>query len=492
MPATAFATAVDLLNRLNQGELTSLELLELYLDRLDRFNPGLKAIIPLDDLARQRARDLADARDAERRAGKIRGPLHGLVMTVKDSFEVAGLPCTSGAKELKDYRPTRDADAVQSLINAGAVIYGKTNLPIFAGDFQTYNDLHGRTDNPWNPAYSPGGSSGGAAAALAAGLTGLELGSDIGGSLRNPANFCGVFSHKPSHGIVPSRGHIPPPPFFPVGDYPMTADIAVCGPLARSVEDLDLALDILVRPEACQRKAWRVELPPARHASLKDFKVGLWLDDPACPVDGLILDRLQGAADSLAKAGLQISEARPEINFRRSFEVFLSLLAAVMSAGVPQPIFDQWLARSAELTPEDLSPLDNNIRSAVQHHRDWMMLDGERQMMRAKWAEFFTEHDALLCPVVPVAKMVHDHAPFFERTIKINGKERPYGEMSAWAGLSGVVYLPSTVIPAGLSAEGLPIGLQIIGPYLEDKTCLALARLATRELGGFTPPPEFV
>src|SRR5690606_37586313 len=216
-------------------------------------NPALNAIVATDiEAARERAR----AADAALAAGESWGPLHGVPITIKDTFEVAGMPTTAGAKELRDHRPSSNAVAVQRLLDAGAIVFGKTNVPLYAGDLQTYNEVYGSTSNPWDLHRTPGGSSGGAAAALAAGLTALELGSDIGGSIRTPSHFCGVCGLKPSYGIIPSRGHIPGPP----GTL-SEADISVTGPMARSVDDLELALDILAGPDTPAAKGWRLELP---------------------------------------------------------------------------------------------------------------------------------------------------------------------------------------------------------------------------------------
>ncbi|MEJ2448714.1 MAG: amidase family protein, partial [Anaerolineales bacterium] len=202
-------SATELASEIRSGEITSLDLLNLYLNRIERYNNEINAVVALD-IAAARAR--AAEADKALAQGKIWGPLHGLPMTVKDVFEVVGMPATSGDPTLKDYIPTRNAIAVQRLIDAGAIIFGKTNVPFHALDIQTYNEIYGTTNNPWDLSRTPGGSSGGSAAALAAGFTSLELGSDIGGSLRNPAHYTGVFGHKPTFGVVPRYGHIPPMP----------------------------------------------------------------------------------------------------------------------------------------------------------------------------------------------------------------------------------------------------------------------------------------
>src|SRR6478672_2859323 len=290
-PDDPFASATALAAVIRSGAISSRDLLDLYLERVDRFNPTLNAIVTLDA---DRARADADAADAAIVRSDDLGPLHGVPITIKDSIETAGMRTTSGAKMLAEYVPQRDAIAVARLRAAGAIVFGKSNLPEFAGDSQSYNELFGTTNNPWDPKRTPGGSSGGAAAAVAAGLTGLELGSDIRGSLRQPAHNTGVFTLKPSFGIVPTRGHIPGPP----GTL-STPDMAVLGPIARSADDLDLALDVLAGPDPTAAVAWRLRLPPPRGRSLRDYRIGVWLDDPACPVDADVLDVLVHAVEQL-------------------------------------------------------------------------------------------------------------------------------------------------------------------------------------------------
>jgi amidase len=396
MQDLAFRSARDLAAALRRREIGSLELLDHYLARVERWNPELGALVAFDvEGARARAR----AADEARGRGELWGPLHGLPMTIKDSIEVAGMPCTSGSPSLAAYVPAAHAPAVQRLVDAGAVVFGKTNLPLFAGDLQSYNEVYGTTRNPWDPARSPGGSSGGSAAALAAGLCGLELGSDIGGSIRSPSHFCGVYGHKPSHGIVPLRGHIPGPPGSRRED-----DLGVIGPLARAPEDLSLALDLLAGP------------PP--------------------------------------------------------------LLAA----------FD---AQAPALDPADDAFAAHIVRGAAQRHREWLAAHERRLALCARWEAFFRDFDVLLAPVLPTVAIPHDHGEISARTIEVNGKRFPYLEQIFWAGLASVALLPATVAPVGLGRSGLPVGLQIVGPFLEDRTPLDFAARMAEVVGGFVAPPGF-
>jgi len=485
----AYASATQLTKAIQDRRISSLELLELYIERYERLNPLINAIVATDfENARIRAR----AADEKLSKGESWGPFHGLPMTVKDSIEVVGMPCTSGYPGLKDHMPTRNADVIDPLLEAGAVIFGKTNLPLFAMDFQSYNEVYGQTNNPWDVSRVPGGSSGGAAAALAAGLTGLEMGSDIAGSLRNPAHFCGVYSHKTTFDMISFRGHIPPfPGLFP-GDYSTGGDIAVVGPLARSAEDLDLAMDIITMPQKPLRIAWSLALPQPRKENLKQYRVGLWLDDPDFPVDSTVLDCIQHLIDKLAKAGVRVEERRPDINIADCHDIYVKLLTAVTSTSLPQEVFDRLRAEESDLAEDDKGFRAQLIRGTAMLHRDWLTLDYMRLMMRQKWADFFNEFDVLLCPVVPVTAFPHDHSGFFARTLAVNNKDRPYADtMAAWVGLTCVSYLPVTVAPAGLAKDGLPVGVQIVGPYLEDRTPIHFAKLIEEITGGFRAPPGF-
>ena len=480
----AFRSATALAGMIRNREISAEALLEHYLQRLQRYNPALNAIVATDiEAARERAR----AADAALAAGESWGPLHGVPITIKDTFEVAGMPTTAGAKELRDHRPSSNAVAVQRLLDAGAIVFGKTNVPLYAGDLQTYNEVYGSTSNPWDLHRTPGGSSGGAAAALAAGLTALELGSDIGGSIRTPSHFCGVCGLKPSYGIIPSRGHIPGPP----GTL-SEADISVTGPMARSVDDLELALDILAGPDTPAAKGWRLELPAPRHGQLRDYRVAAWLDDPACPVDSEIVQALHGTVERLRAEGVRVDEqARPAgHDLAKIYDLFYPLLTAALSAGLPSKVFDRIQDVAADAASGDRHYFVGFARAATQRHADWLRLNERRQKLRRTWEDFFQDYDILLCPVVQTLAFPKDENPAIsDRILTVNGKPQPYMDIMVWAGVAGVAYLPSVVIPVGRSREGLPIGIQIIAPYLEDRTALAFARHLERLLGGFQPPP---
>ena len=477
-----FRSATDLTRALRRKDVSSSELLEHYLARVAKLNPRINAVVHVDA---ERARERARAADAALARGESWGALHGLPITIKDSFEVAGMPCTSGAPELAKHVPAKSATSAQRLIDAGAVVFGKTNLPLYAGDFQSYNAVYGTTNNPWDVTRGPGGSSGGSAAALAAGLTGLELGSDIGGSIRNPSHYCGVYGHKTTHGIVPIRGHIPGPPGLLA-----EGDLGVAGPMGRSAADLALALDVLAGPDESDSTAWKLSLPPPRALRLADARVGVWLDDSLGPIDVEVRDVLEKAVDAIAKLGARIDDKTRAVDSGEQHRTYIQLLNAAMAAGFPPEVLARMEAGAAALPASDDSTTANSLRGAALRHREWIMLDERRTRLRAQWASYYREIDVLLCPIMPTAAFPHDHRDINARTLRINGKDEPYFQLF-WAGHAVNAYLPATVAPAGRTRSGLPVGVQIIGPYLEDRTPIAFAAQLADVLGGFTPPPGF-
>jgi amidase len=477
------ATATGATTALADGSIGSEELLDAQLDRVEHSNPSINAVVALDV---DRARDLARRADVARAAGESWGPLHGLPMTIKDAFETEGLVTTSGAPELAEHVPAIDADAVSRLKAAGAIVFGKTNLPIYAGDVQTYNDVYGLTRNPWDLDRAVGGSSGGAAAALASGMTLLELGSDIGGSIRNPSHYCGVFGHKPSWGAVPQRGHIPGPP-----GVVAPVDLNVVGPMGRSVADLELGMDVLARDVLGVPGA---ELPPARPdlSRLADLRVGIWLDDPFVPTDGAVLGVLEAAVAALESAGAKLVDgARPTSTLEEQTLLYLRLLTGVIGAGYPDDVRSSMAEVAAAAPDDDRTMATAMARGFVQSHVDWIRANEARHRIRRQWAEVFTTVDVVLTPVTPVAAIPHDiERPMEQRQVQVNGEPADYFTQIVWAGLATMPLLPATVVPAGRTADVLPVGLQIVGPPLGDRTTLRAAVLAEQVLGGFVAPPD--
>jgi amidase len=475
----AYSSAVAIADRIRRREISSREAVDYFLARVETLDKRINSVVTIDA---QRARTEADAADAALARGEVRGPLHGVPMTIKDSFQTAGMRTTSGAPELASFIPTKDAWPVARLREAGAIIFGKTNLPIYAGDLQSYNKVFGTTNNPHDVSRTPGGSSGGSAAALACGFTPLELGSDIGGSIRLPSHMSGIVGHKPSYGIVPAHGQIPGPP----GTLTL-ADLAVAGPMARTIQDLKLALDIMAGPNRWEKPAWHLELPPPRRPTLKQYRVAAWLDDPACRVEPEVGELLASATQKLAAAGVRVDhDARPEFTLAKVADTFFALLQAALAGGVPPDRLDEYAATVGDM------PAAHTRRLLAMRHRQWLSYNERRLQMRKRWEEFFTQWDAILLPVMPCAAMPHDHSePMASRIASVGGEQRPYWDLTTWMAPAGACYLPVTVIPVGRLKNGLPIGIQIVGAYLNDRTTLDLAEHLLPLVGGCPRPHGF-
>ena len=479
----AYKSAIDLVADIKAGAISSRELTEHYIDRIERYDAAVNAVVVRDF---ERALEAADAADAALARGEDLGPLHGLPMTVKEAYNVTGLPTTWGIPMFADNVATSDAAYVLRLREAGAHLLGKTNVPLDLADFQSYNDIYGQTGNPWDLGRTPGGSSGGSSAALAAGLTGLEAGSDIGGSIRNPAHFCGIYGHKPTWGIVPPQGHNLP------GDR-KPPDIAVIGPMARSAEDLALSMNLVAGADVDNSAGWQLSLPPPRAHRLADFRVAVWPTHELAPVATEVAARVEQVADALKASGAEVHlDARPDFDFKEALDVYLGLLQGVMAESVVGEEREQILAEVAALPADDDTMAAQMLRGAVQDHGTWMKSHNQRFYLREKWREFFGDYDILICPQTATPAFPHDHsAPQMARTLMVDNTEQPYWQQLFWAGIITVAHLPSTVFPTGLSSEGLPIGLQAVGAEFHDYTTIEFARLMADVLGGFTPPPDF-
>ena len=469
-------SATELAGAIRNKEVSSSEVLEHLVTRIERLDGPVNSVVQWD---LERAQATAQAADDAVAAGDELGPLHGVPMTIKDSFQTEGCITASGAPELADFVPSEDAWPVTRLREAGAIPFAKTNLPIFAGDIQSYNDVYGTTNNPHDVERTPGGSSGGSAAALAMGFTPIELGSDIGGSIRVPAHYSGVVGHKSSFGIVPAHGQIPGLP----GSLSQ-ADLAVAGPMARSVADLELGVDVLAGPHRWDAPAWRLDLPPSRADELADFRLAAWIDDEACPVDADTRAALGGAIAAIEAAGGRVDvDARPGFTLDKAFRVFGDLLFAALSGGHPKDKIEHLATDTSD------TPLGWVKRGTAARHRDWLSNHERRLQLRERWAEFFTGFDAILLPVHPRAAIPHDHSePQWDRRVVIGGVEGPYLDLFPWVAPAGVAYLPATVVPVGIGSDGLPIGVQIVGPYLHDRTTLRLAAIVSELCGGCPRP----
>lgn len=482
MSEYAFKSAVDLAQAIQSKEVSSLELTDMYISRVEKFDSDINAVVVKDF---ERGRAAAKQADAALAAGTILGPLHGVPMTIKEAYDIEGLPTTWGIPELKDHIATTDSDTVIRLKKAGAHFFGKTNVPLGLADFQSFNEIYGTTNNPFDHERVPGGSSGGSAAALAAGLTGLEAGSDIGGSIRNPAHFCGIYGHKPTWGVVSDRGHAPPGQLAP-------ADIAVVGPMARSAEDLRVSMDAVAGAGRTAAVGWRLNLPRPQTTRLQDYRVAIWPTESLAPVSREISDRVQLVGDTLAKLGATVSDsARPDIDLDECDDVYNSLLWGVMSGGTPEEEKARLRLAATELDPDDRSVAAQLVRYSIQEHGEWSVNNNKRYFIREAWQSFFTNWDILICPQMPTTAFAHDHGEYMGRTITVDNEVQEYFRQIFWAGIITVAHLPSTVFPTGLSQTGLPIGLQAVGGEFQDYTTIEFSRLITQETGGFVAPDKY-
>ena len=486
----AYHSAKQLLQEMKNGKLTSRQLLDYYIKRIERLNPQLNAIVASDYSA---ARARADAADVARSEGKSWGSLHGLPMTVKDTYEVVGMPCVAGSMSLKDHLPKKNAVAISQLESAGAIIFGKTNVPLFASDLQSYNKVYGTTNNPWNTQCTPGGSSGGAAAALAAGFTPMELGSDIGGSIRTPAHFCGVYGHKTTHGIVSLRGHIPGPP-----GVVSETDLAVAGPMARSADDLQLLLDVVSGPSPLMQPGWQLKLPAPKQRKLQDFKVLFWFDDPMCPIASDMGEVYSDLQRQLEEQGVSVTCGSPlGMNLESFYPTYLNLLGGVMGAshkklerslmGLAAPLL-QKLTERFELP----RLFENYLVGASQSHVEWLKFNEKRNRLREKFQRVFDEYDVVLCPNnITTSFRHHQQQEIFMRKISVDGKLRNYTDMFMWIAPATVLGLPATSAPVGVTKSGLPVNVQIIGGAYQDKTTIRFAKCLEKAGCVFHAPPNY-
>jgi amidase len=464
-------------------QLSVSELLRLTLARIDALNPAINAVVAEDREAAASAAIEADRRIA---AGDAR-PLEGLPITVKDAFDTVGLPSTGGNPAYAGRMPEKDAVAVERLRRAGAIILGKTNVPVFSGDFQSFNPMHGVAKHPWNEAFSPGGSSGGAAAAVATGMASFEIGSDQGGSVRWPCATNGVSGLRTSWGLVSSWGVIPPPP---EKRTERNVELVAVGPIARHASDLPWLTQLLAGGRQTDQAGLR--LAPARHATPKALRVAVWAAEPLALTDAESAEAVLHAARLLAAEGAIVDEsARPAATFAEIFEVFALLNHWIVGYGLPARVRDKIASRAGAFGPADLSHAALQARGVRMTPGFYHEVDGRRKRLIRQWAAFFQRFDVLLCPAAPVASLRHDHEPnIMKRILPINGGSAPYLDFLHWAAPAAGANLPAAVGPAGYTAEGMPRGVQIIAPFMEDLTAVAVAGMLQEMQGGFRPPPK--
>ncbi len=448
MTNTLDMTAVEAATAVRMKEISSRELTDLVFERIDARNPQVNAVI---EFRREVADVEAAAADDAVAHGDEVGRLHGVPMTIKESFNVAGMHTTWGNPAFADSVAASDSTVTARLRAAGAIIIGKTNVPFMLADNQTANEIYGVTNNPSDLTRTPGGSSGGAAAALATGMTFLEFGTDLSGSIRNPASFCGVYGLRPSPDIVPPTGMEPPgPPAVPLGMLHLSA----VGPLARSAADLRLALQVTAGPEGALAKAYRWSLPAPRHRAIDDFRVGFVLDDPAAPVSSEVSELLSAAIDSIRASGAKVVQGWPDgVDPRAQFHNFGFLL-------------DAFFAMQG----------DGALR-----HKSFIERDNQRMATRATWTRYFGDVDVFVCPTNSSSAFPHDTRSFDQRTIATPAGDRPYHEQFFWTSHATLAGLPAASVPIGMTPTGLPVGMQVIGPPYEDDTVLTFAELYASE-----------
>ncbi len=472
----SFQPATSLAALLRAGEISASELLEHYISRVERLDSRINAVVVRDfDRARDRARALNSGGDRS-------APLFGVPMTVKESFDVAGLSTTRGHKEALAHRAGTSSLAIRRLEAAGAVVFGKTNVPVDLADWQSYNPVYGATSNPWNVAHTPGGSSGGSAASMAAGFAGLELGTDIGGSVRVPAHYCGVFGHKPTWALCPAIGD-------PATSATAPTDISVLGPIARSAADLALSLEILAGPDPAET-ALTYNLPAPRATTLRDLRIAVWSHEPGQETDAELVAKLDELAAFLEREGAIVSRtARPPFAAMDAYHLYLRLLNAAWSGRLTEKQLAEQRAAVARLSPDNMSADAIMLRGVDLPHRTWIGLNEKRTKYRRAWTAFFQEWDVLLCPPIATAALPHrQDGNTWERTITVNGRTIAYNDMLFWPGLTGGYHLPASIAPLGFTRAGLPLGVQIVGPIYGDRTTIAVAEMLEQAWLGFTPP----
>jgi amidase len=489
-----FLPAVKLAEMTRRREIGCLELLDHYIARIGRLDGPINAVVVKDfDRARDRARALDQATDRS-------APLFGVPMTVKESFDVEGLPSTRGHLAAKDHIARTSCIAVRRLEAAGVVVFGKTNVPVDLADWQSYNPVYGTTCNPWDRDHTPGGSSGGSAAALAAGLTGLEIGSDIGGSIRVPAHYCGVFGHKPTWTLCSNYTDYETSQAAPT-------DIAVLGPMARSADDLAVALNVLAGPDP-DETGLTYNLPRPRVTSLKALRVAVWSHEPGQETDTETVAAIEAMASELERQGATVSRtARPAFDATAAFHLYLQALDAGWSARATEAVLNAKRRRLAGLDPNDTSADAVMARATDMPHRDWLVLNERRMKFRRLWSAFFRDWDVLLSPVINTAALPHmqegpsimsaglpvtahhiQTGPVWEREVTVNGRVIAYNDMLFWPGLTAGFHLPATVVPIGFTKAGLPLGVQIAGPIYGDRMTLMAAALFEQAGYAFRPP----
>lgn len=457
--------ATSALKMLEERKISAVELLDEVTAHVAGNDGRLNSVVVKDfERARAVAAQIDDGRSQERG-----GRLAGLPVTIKESFDVAGLPTSWGVPFKADSVAQASALVVERLEHEGSVVLGKTNVPTFLDGLGSSNEVHGRTLNPLDRRASPGGSSSGSAVAIRAGFSFLDIGSDLSGSIRHPASFCGVFGHMPSKGLVPSRGHSLFGRVAPL-------DMSTPGPIARSARDLALAMDVLAGPDEDLSPSLTARLAAPRHGAFSDYRILVLDRHPLVPTDAEVSSAIADFAGLLASKGAMVADGISMVPSLRSSTLnYMRLLGAALSTGQDAETRARLTILDRQRGAEDDMQC-SFIHGSVFSHSEWIDAQEARLQFRWRWKEIFRDFDVILCPVAPVVGMTHDEVE--AGTVIIDGKAVPADDLIAWAAIAKSADLPATVMPFKTSRRGLPIGVQLIGPFMEDLTAIHFASLA--------------
>ncbi len=431
-----------------------MEAVEAYLRRIERLNSELNAVVTLDPEAVERAREA----EAAVMQGAGTGPLHGVPLTVKDTIETRGLRTTSGSRLRAQFVPEEDATAVARLRAAGAIILGKTNVPEMAIPYECDNPVFGRTNNPHDPGKTPGGSSGGEAAAISACLSAAGLGSDLSGSIRVPAHFCGVAGLKPTTGRVPGDGHFPPA----VGAFALGA---VVGPMARRVEDLSLLFNVLTGERS------------SAAADVRGWRVAQFVDE-STPVSEETQEAVGAALRALAEAGMVVVDERPP-----GIERAIDLWPALFSRASAAQLRETYGEHEEEAGPVVRAVLDAAERRQEHDAEEFERALAERDRLREALGGWMKATPLVVAPVGAVPAFEHG-----ARRVVVRGRQLSVFRAFGYSRAANVLGLPAAAVPAGRSRDGLPVGVQVIGRPFEEETVLAAASIIEAALGGWARP----
>ncbi len=490
----------QLQDQLRSGHTTSTVLVQQCLAAMQAHNPSLNAVVVDGSAQALAAAQQADAELANRARGanstnspsaQPLGPLHGIPFTIKESFDVQGWPTTCGLPARAQHQAAQHSAVVQRLLSAGAIVLGKTNVPLHLRDWQSYNDVYGTTRNPHDLDKTPGGSSGGSAAAVSSGMSQFDIGSDIGSSIRNPAHFCGIFSHKASHGLISMAGH-------GIDSQEPLPAINCAGPLARSAHDLEAVLHVLADLPGDASRAGHLQLQPDTRTALSQYRIGIALDDAYCRIDEPIRAAITALGQRLESLGVQVDwSARPAIDSRQLWRTYVLMLRAATSMHQPEAAIAQMQQAKAALDPSTLQDDDSyatlQILGATLSHRDYLLLEQQKTAFTAAWDQYFQQYDLLLCPAAATLAFEHNHElEPWQRQQSINGQPQPLTSQLFWAGLGGLCGLPATVAPIRGDAPGLPVGVQIIAKRFGDLSSIRFAQLLEAQGYHYRPPAMLV